>query len=268
LPAVDFDAPLAEIADSLARAVVEAGALALASFGAPIKNWTKANNSPVCDADIAVDRFLRERLMGEAPHYGWLSEESVDDPRRLSARRLWVVDPIDGTRAFLAGRSDWSICAALVEDGRPVAAAINVPRAGETFVAVKGGGARLNGRLLRIRDGAGLAGARVAGPRRLLERFTELRPGIAPLPKVHSLALRIASVAADTIDIAFASANSRDWDLAAADLIVHEAGGRLTDFSGDPVRFNRAEPVHGALLAGGRGRHAIALAVVRDHGLS
>src|SRR5262245_28136753 len=102
----------------------EAGALALSKFGPSGRNWTKGKASPVCEADIAVDELLRERLMGRTPGYGWLSEESADDLSRLAAPRIWVVDPIDGTRGFIAGRSDWAISVALVEDGRPLTAAL------------------------------------------------------------------------------------------------------------------------------------------------
>lgn len=267
MPAVDTDIPARELADTLVLAVREAGAMALARFGAPIKNWIKGRNSPVCEADIEVDRFLRARLTSLVPGYGWLSEESIDDPGRLAVRRLWVVDPIDGTRAFLAGRADWSISAALVEDGRPIAAAIHVPVSDELFVAAKGAGARLNDVRVRVEEERAPAGMRVAGPQRLLDRLCALRPDISPLPKVHSLALRLARVAAGAIDIAFAAANSRDWDLAAADLLVHEAGGLLTDIGGLPVRYNRPEPVHGALIAAGPSRHAAMIEFVRRHGM-
>ena len=110
----------------LAAGVREAGALALSMFGTPIKNWTKFESSPVSDADIAVDRLLRERLMDAGSGIGWLSEESVDDPARLAARYVWMVDPIDGTRAYLAGSPDWTISAALVDNGRPVAGCITL----------------------------------------------------------------------------------------------------------------------------------------------
>ena len=103
----------------LEAAVREAGALAASTFQTALKSWTKDGGSPVSEADIAVDNFLRERLTRLAPDYGWLSEESEDDPARLDAPRVWIVDPIDGTRAYLAGRTDWSISVALVEDGRP-----------------------------------------------------------------------------------------------------------------------------------------------------
>jgi myo-inositol-1(or 4)-monophosphatase len=264
LPATEADDASAAHADLLVRAVREAGALALSMFGSPIRNWIKGHSSPVCEADIAADRLLRERLAGERPAYGWLSEESVDDPARLQARRVWIVDPIDGTRGFIAGHPDWAVSAALVEDGRPIAAALFAPASDELFLAFKGQGATLNGEAIAASAGAHLDGVRVAGPQRRLERFAALAPRIEMVPKIYSLALRIARVATGTLDAALAAPNSRDWDLAAADLLVHEAGGALTSPDGAPPVYNRPDPVHGALIAAGGARHAAMLALIRD----
>src|SRR3984893_5255083 len=126
-------------------------------FGTPINNWTKFESSPVSDADIAVDRLLRQRLMDEGSGIAWLSEESVDDPSRLAARYVWIVDPIDGTRAYLAGSPDWTVSAALVEHGRPVAACLYAPVSDEFFTAVAGQGATRNGVSIAATGGATLA---------------------------------------------------------------------------------------------------------------
>jgi myo-inositol-1(or 4)-monophosphatase len=253
-------------ADLLVQAVREAGALALSMFGAPVKNWIKGKSSPVCEADIAADRLLRERLTGAMPSYGWLSEESIDAPARLAARRVWIVDPIDGTRGFLAGYPDWAVSAALVEDGRPVTAVLFAPATDELFLAVKGKGATCNGAPIQASPGERLDGTRLAGPQRRLERLAAAVPGITMVPKIHSLALRIARVADGTLDAALAGPNSHDWDLAAADLLVHEAGGALTAPNGGPPLYNRPDPVHGVLIAAGAARHAAMLALVRDRG--
>ena len=110
--------------DLLMQAVREAGALALEMSRTDLRQWTKNGSSPVSEADMAVDALIRERLQSATPDYGWLSEESADDSSRLTHRRVWIVDPIDGTRAYLAGREDWSVSAALVEDGQPRIAAV------------------------------------------------------------------------------------------------------------------------------------------------
>jgi myo-inositol-1(or 4)-monophosphatase len=263
LRVADSDIALGEISQRLESAVRDAGALALGKFGVPIRNWFKGQNSPVCEADVEVDLLLRERLTRDTPDYGWLSEESIDDPARLVARRVWIVDPIDGTRGFIAGHPDWAISAALVEDGRPVVAALFAPATDEFLMATTGEGATCNGRAVSSNPGDRLDGARVAGPERRLDRLAALMPGIARVPKIHSLALRIARVATGAVDAALAGPNSHDWDLAAADLLVHEAGGALTSLDGRPPIYNRPEPVHGALFAAGRPRHATLMALVR-----
>jgi myo-inositol-1(or 4)-monophosphatase len=264
LRAIEVDPPPSDDAERLTNAVRAAGALALSKFRAPIRHWIKGTSSPVCEADIEADRLLRERLMADRPGYGWLSEESADDGTRLAARRVWVVDPIDGTRGFIAGHPDWAISAALVEDGRPVLAVLYAPASEELFIAVKGGGASRNGVAIKATSGDRFEGARVAGPPRRLERLSAILPGIAVVGKIHSLALRIARVAEGALDAAMAGPHSHDWDLAAADLLVHEAGGALTSLDGQPPLYNRPEPVHRALFAAGGARHAALLTLVRD----
>ena len=247
----------------LAEAVQAAGEIALRTFRAPIRSWTKDYNSPVSEADMAVDAYLREALA--EPGTGWLSEETRDDRKRIGRRRVHIVDPIDGTRAYLAGFPDWSISAALVQDGRPVAAALYAPVSGELFVAAAGAGATRNGTTIAANAGAELAGAILAGPKRYQDTVAARVPQIRIAAKIHSLALRLTRVAHGAVDVAFASANSRDWDLAAADLLVHEAGGALTDAVGETVVYNLHDPVHGMLIAAGRPRHERMLDLVRDH---
>jgi myo-inositol-1(or 4)-monophosphatase len=263
LPATEVD--LARAAERLAASVREAGLLALSMFRTPIRNWTKGPaSSPVSDADIAVDKLLRERLAAEHGEIAWLSEESADDPARLAARYVWIVDPIDGTRAYIEGFSDWAVSAALVANGRPVAACLFAPATEEFFVAAAGAGATLNGAKIAATTGAGLEQARIAGPKNLLERLAPLTAPFAVVPRIRSLALRLARVAQGTLDVAIAGGNSHDWDLAAADLLVHEAGGALTPFGGGTVTYNRPVPRHGMLVAAGRDRHATLIEVFRD----
>ena len=262
MPASELLSDLLRDRDRLAVAVQEAGAVAKKFFRGPLKQWTKGQgDSPVTEADIAANELLHGHLVEAGD--GWLSEESENDPTRLAARRVWVVDPIDGTRAFIAGRSDWAISAALVEDGRPVAAALFAPVTDELFFAIKGRGATRNGDAIASTAGDRLDGARLAGPPRRLERLAAIVPGIETVPKIFSLALRLARVATGALDAALAGPNSHDWDLAAADLLVHEAGGALTSLAGHPPIYNRPDPVHGALIAAGHARHATMMALVR-----
>jgi myo-inositol-1(or 4)-monophosphatase len=208
--------------------------------------------------------LLQAALCDPAGEMGWLSEETEDDPRRLQKRRLWIVDPIDGTRSYIAGLPDWSICAALVEDGRPVLAAVFAPVDNEMFLATAGGGATLNGAPITISDG-GSDGARVAGTAGYLRHLQALDSRIIAVPRIHSLALRLTRVAQGAIDAAFAANNAHDWDLAAADLLVHEAGGALTTFAGQSLTYNQAHPVHPPLIAAGSKRRSALLALMQDH---
>jgi myo-inositol-1(or 4)-monophosphatase len=255
-PAIDADS------ERLVAAVREAGAIALKFFRGTFRSCTKGTgDSPVCEADIAANDLLRARL--PLPGDGWLSEESENDPSRLQARRVWVVDPIDGTRAFIAGREDWSVSVALVEGGRPVLGAVYAPAVDELFVAGAGRGATQNGRPISVSAGADLDGARLAGPKRRLDWIAGRHPRLVAMPRVHSLALRLVRVAQAEIDGAIAGGNANDWDLAAADLLVHEAGGVMTSLDGRTLLYNRPVPSHGVLVAAGPGRHAALVDLVQ-----
>ena len=248
--------------ERLAQAMQDAGAIGLKFFRGTFKSWTKGKgDSPVSEADIAINDLLHQRL--PMPGDGWLSEESENDPTRLDASRVWVVDPIDGTRAFIAGREDWSISAALVEAGRPVVAAVFAPASGELLVATKGSGAACNGAPIAASGGTGLDGARVAGPKRLLDWIASRHPTLVAMPRVHSLALRLVRVAQAKLDGAIAGGSASDWDLAAADLLVHEAGGVMTTLDGNALRYNQTVPTHGVLVAAGRERHAALIDLMR-----
>jgi myo-inositol-1(or 4)-monophosphatase len=246
LPASDLDA----ISKILTAAVRDGGAVALRTFKGELKHWTKAGDSPVSEADMAVDALLKTRLA--MPGVGWLSEETEDDPVRLSHRRIWIADPIDGTRAYIAGLPDWTIAVALVEDGRPLLGCVYAPVTDEMFFAEAGKGATHNGTRIMTADATGLSGARLNGPRRAMDELQNLQPDLQILPRIHSLALRFCRVAQGELDGAYAGGNSKDWDLAAADLLVHEAGGLLTSLAGEAVQYNRPEPAHVPLVAAGR----------------
>ncbi len=248
-------------AELLADAVRDAGKRALEMERDGYKSWAKENQSPVSDVDLALDRELHARLSVIAPDYGWLSEETADDPARLACRRVWVVDPVDGTRAFIAGLPDWCVVAALVEDGRPIAGALYAPATDELFAAAAGHGARRNGAPIHASERTELEGARVSGPRSGVERLAKTA-GIVALPRIHSLALRLARVASGELDAALAGAHSHDWDHATADILVREAGGILTGFDGAPPVYNRPQPVHGALAAAGAALHPLFLAAL------
>jgi myo-inositol-1(or 4)-monophosphatase len=258
---------LAQDAALLKETVREAGLLARSMFRTELKNWIKGKSSPVSEADIAVNDLLEQRLREATPGYGWLSEESADDMSRVGKRLTWIVDPIDGTRSYLAGRDDWCVCAALVEDGNPVLAAVYAPASEEFFFAARMQGATLNERRVQASPGGDLDFSRIAGPKPLVQRLSGSNEEIELHPRIGSLALRLCRVGHGELDAAFAGGQSRDWDLAAANLIVQEANGRMTALSGDPIHYNRRDVVHGVLVAAGRDLHARIVAHFKNHPL-
>jgi myo-inositol-1(or 4)-monophosphatase len=252
----------------LTAAVREAGALALSLFRTELKSWTKGAASPVSEADIRVNDLIESRLRSATPDYGWLSEESADDEARLEKHRVWIVDPIDGTRGYLAGREDWCVSVALVENAQPLLAAVFAPASDEFFFAQRGRGAVRNDVPVYATSGTGLDFSRIAGPKPLVERLRPEAGEIILHPRIGSLALRLCRVAQGGLDAAFAGGQSRDWDLAAAHLIVQEANGNMTALSGDSILYNRREVTHGVLVAAGRDRHASIVEHFRNRPLS
>ncbi|MFE1600721.1 3'(2'),5'-bisphosphate nucleotidase CysQ [Methylobacterium sp. ID0610] len=256
------------------RATVrEAALLALPFFRAGERTtarvWSKSGGSPVTEADVAVDTFLKIRLSELAPGAAWLSEETRDDPVRLEHDLVWIVDPIDGTRAFLSGDANWSIAIALLAQGEPVLGIVAAPVTGILYEAVAGQGARKNGEPIRVTGQGSLAGARVAGPKPMVDHLERnLGLGGTPdalirLPRIPSLALRIARVAEGLVDVGLISSDARDWDLAGADLILREAGGAVLDLAGRVPAYNRREPIHGELVAAPQAVRESLLAAMR-----
>lgn len=241
------------ILDDLAlitEAAHEAGELAQRLRRAGLEIDYKAGNSPVTNADLAADALLKTRLSAARPDYGWLSEETADDRARLKKRRLFVVDPIDGTRAFLNDRPWWAISIAVIEDQRPVAGVVFAPELAETYAAAAGGrGATLNGAAIRTSGAAALEGCAMAGDPRL---FPHPRWPV-PWPRMrveqrNSTALRMCLVAAGAFDAAVAPVSKSDWDVAAGDLIASEAGCFVGDHTGAAFRYNRARPAQASLI--------------------
>jgi myo-inositol-1(or 4)-monophosphatase len=239
-------------ADDLALitgAAKEGGRIALGFFKRQQEVWMKGGTSPVSEADYAVDRYLRETLTAARPAYGWLSEETADSPERLAARRTFIADPIDGTRAFLDGKPTWCISIAVVEAGRPIAGVLDCPATGEVFTAGLGTGARKDGRALRVAEPR--EPALIAGPKPMIDGAVDfLKRQVERVSYIPSLAYRIAMVADGRLDATFIKRNSQDWDLAAAELVLTEAGGALREPTGSPPVYATADPRHGPLVAG------------------
>jgi len=245
----------------LEETVRAAGAIALKYFGGDYKRWSKDGGSPVTEADLAVNKFLCDRLTAARPDYGWLSEESADDPARLTKARVFVIDPIDGTIAFVKNRPHFTICAAIVAEGRPCCGVVFNPAIDDLYAARVGKGASRNGTPIHVGTRQGLEDAAMLGPRADLTQ--------APWPPMHvqnrnSVAYRVVLVADGSADASVSLSCKRDWDLAAADIILTEAGGRLTDTQGATLIYNRASTLQADLVAANPALHTKIIALLRQ----
>jgi myo-inositol-1(or 4)-monophosphatase len=242
------------VLERIARITEEAGRIAAGRCGTDYRTWDKVPGHPVCDVDLAVDAYLREQLGALDPEAGWLSEETVDDSDRIERQRLWVVDPIDGTRDFLRDRPGWCVSVALVEDRVPVLGVLAAPLRGELWTAARGEGSRRNGVKLRVSPRAELAGARVPS-----DKLPAIDRDLVPVPRPNSIALRIALVAAGEADLVATLRWGFEWDIAAAALIAQEAGAIVTDALGRPIRFNSTSAEAFGVLASVPGIHQAAV---------
>jgi myo-inositol-1(or 4)-monophosphatase len=247
--------PVPDLAARVAAIAAEAGRLAMARWQTEFRRWEKVPGSPVCEVDLEVDALLRERLGALLPDAGWLSEETADNADRLADRRIWVVDPIDGTRDYIRGRPGWSVSVALVEDGQPVIGVLDAPARGEVWIAEAGKGARLNGAPIRAGARDRLPGARVPA-----DQLPKVDADLVMVAKPNSIALRIAMVAAGQADLLATIRWGHEWDVAAAVLLAREAGAAITDAFGRPLAFNTPSAQAFGVLASAPGIHAAAVA--------
>lgn len=232
----------------LKSVAVHAGIIGLGFFRTDLKTWTKNVSSPVSEADIAIDTFLGQALLGARPDYGWLSEEQVDTTDRLGHSRVFVVDPIDGTRGFIKGEDSWTVSLAVVEDGVPVAGVVYAPARDEMYAAARGQGATLNGQPLRATYRSG-ADRLIPGPAAVHHELAAAGLHYRKGPVYPSLAYRLVQVARGKLVAAVARRGAQDWDIAGADIILSEAGAGFVDVCADRPRYNRADTRHGALAA-------------------
>ena len=246
----------------LAAIMDEAGRIALALWpgdGHSVKSWEKEPGSPVCEADIEVDGFLRAELGRLLPAAGWLSEETADDPERLTKGLIWLVDPVHGTRDFLPGRSGWSVSAPLISAGRPLIGMLEAPARGEKWVAVAGQGAQRNAHPLVASRRAEFVGARV--PAAQLQPVDQI---LTMVDQPNSIALRVAMLAADEADLVATLRWGFEWDIGAATLIAREAGATVTDAFGKPFAYNKRDPRAFGMLVSAPAIHDAAVAHLAD----
>ena len=240
--------------ERLESIVAEAGRIAFDLWpgaGHSLKSWEKEPGSPVCDADLAVDSFLKRELGGLLPSAGWLSEETADDPQRLGRDLIWLVDPVDGTRDFIRGRTGWAVSVALISNGRPLIGALCAPARGETWTAVAGQGALRNREPLMASTRTQMAGARVP-----IDSLPRVDSDLVAVDKPNSIALRIAMVAAAEADLGATVRWGFEWDVAAAALIAREAGAAISDAFGNKLDYNKRDPRAFGVIASAPAIHA------------
>jgi len=242
--------------------VREAGARIEAVRRTGIAVDTKADDSPVTRADREADTLLREALPRILPA-GWLSEETKDDEARLDERRVWIVDPLDGTKEFVAGVPEYAVAVALVEKGEPILGMIHNPVTGDEFWAVRGEGAYRNGSAIRVGESDVMLASRSEVKRGEFEPFTDWT-----VRATGSIAYKLALIAAGEGGATISRGPKHEWDVCAGTILVAEAGGRVADAFGGPLRFNQAFPKVRGILAGAPAAYERCLALVREIGAS
>jgi myo-inositol-1(or 4)-monophosphatase len=258
--ASDLDADLALIAE----AAREAGHLAMEWLAKGAKQWEKSPNNPVTEADIACNDLLSRKLRAARPGYGWLSEETKDSVADRLQRRVFVVDPLDGTLAFIRGESGFCVSVAIVEGGESIAGAIYNPNFDELLSAHTGGGAKLNGEPVTVADSNSLACSMIGQPDVFARSNAHFWPEIRLIDSVpNAMAWRMSLVAAGHWDATVALNDKSDWDLAAATLIIREAGGVATDRHGQPFVFNRESVIQKGAVAAGAELHPLIMERLR-----
>ena len=243
--------------EAVIAATREVGDMAMARWrgeGKAVNVWNKSHDNPVSDVDLAVDARLKAVLGAMVPEAGWLSEETADNEDRLSCRAMWCVDPIDGTRDFIRGRTGWAVSVALISAGRPLLGMLDAPARGEFWHGEAGQGSWRNGVRLVASQRKQLSGARV--PANVLPRIDA---DLTPVDQPNSIALRLAMVAADEADLLATLRWGFEWDIGAAALIAREAGAVVTDVFGEPLNYNKRVPRAFGVLATAPAIHAAAV---------
>lgn len=242
----------------LRAAALAAGPLLREGFGATVRTWSKGAAGPVTEIDLAVDALLKDILLNARPDYGWLSEESPDDPVRLQKQRVFILDPLDGTSAFIRKRPDFCVSVAVVDNGEPTAAVVYAPVSEDLFAASLGGGASLNGARMTTTPQTQIEGCRMIGPKDLFAHpgWNPPWPAMDIQPKA-ALAYRLALIAAGEGDATLSLGYKHEWDIAAGALLVAEAGGRISDPWGHPLHFNQPDPRAPGIVASGPDLHPL-----------
>lgn len=240
----DYDA----ICKTLLPLVQSAGEAIIALQAKEFAIHQKSPREIVTEGDFLANEILKSGLMQNYPDYGWLSEESVDDPKRLNQKRVWIVDPIDGTKEFAQKIPEFAISVALVEDGLPIVAAVFNPAQNKLYSATRGGGAYLNAKRITCRD-------QVNEKLNLLASRSEFQKGkwdrfsYHHIAVVGSIAYKLALIAEGVADATFSLGPKNEWDIAAGVLIVQESGGKVSDQLNHSIQFNQANVLVNGIVA-------------------
>ena len=249
--------------NSIITAAKEAGRIIQDIRSRPFDVEQKGKAGPVTEADLAADEHLKKELLALEP-CGWLSEETADDHSRLDLDRLWVVDPLDGTKEFVKGIPEYTVAIALVDSGVPILGVVFNPVTGETYWAERGKGAFKDSEPIIVAEGDGLLASRSEVKRGEFEPFDDRWD----VKIVGSIEYKLALIAAGNGAVTFSRGPKHEWDVCAGAVIVEEAGGKATDLFGEPLRFNQSFPKTKGILAGAPEAYARALEEIRGIGAS
>jgi myo-inositol-1(or 4)-monophosphatase len=242
-----------------------AGALIRRYYEGTIEAHEKRPDNPVTAADLEANTHIRGEIVRAFPDDGWLSEETADSPERLARRRVWVVDPLDGTKEFIQHIPEFCVCIALTEDGRPVVAVEYNPAADRLYVAVRGQGTTVNGAPARVSTTARVADAVVMASRSEDKRGEwDAFKGHVHVQLTGSVAFKLAELATGNGDATFTLTPKNEWDICAGTLLVEEAGGRVSDIAGKPLVYNQPSPLRPGMIATNGVLHAGLLALIDE----
>ncbi len=237
------------------QAIYNAGKIALKFEKKKIKTWYKSQNQPVTEADIEINDYLKNFFKTKTPDFGWLSEESVDDNSRYSKNYFWCLDPIDGTRSFINGKPEYTISLALMLNSSPIFGIIYNPKTNEMFSAKKKLGAFCNKQRISVenkefnKSNIALSNSEY----KIIEKYERLKN--LKVIKMGSIAYKIALVAKGEVDIAISFTKKNDWDLAAATIILEEAGGILSLINGEQINYNTKDLNIASVVASNKINH-------------
>jgi myo-inositol-1(or 4)-monophosphatase len=258
-------AALAREREVAVRAAREAGALVRRYYASGLRVDEKGPGDPVTRADLEANAHIHALITAAFPDDGWLSEETADSSARLGRRRVWVVDPLDGTKEFVQRIPEFCVCVALVEDGRPILAVSYNPAADRLYAAVRGEGTTLDGTPVRVSETARVEDAVVLASR------SEDRRGEWDAFKTRvrvrltgSIAFKLAELARGAGDATFTLTPKNEWDICGGTLLVEEAGGKVTDLAGAPLRFNQPQTLRPGMIASNGRLHAALLALIAE----